>query len=243
MTERERPDPGPGEMSREAMTSDRCPAVEEGSREGHPKGPAKALPTGKVGWDVTQRRGGAGEAIAKAQPKLRQCGKVDHDARREEGHREDSAEALPARKQWKKGHREDSAKALSTRKQGKEGSSRELSRSLAHTESEWHDEGDDSSSLLVREARTSSIAQVLRPDIQVLPEWSPKEPARSSLRGSAEASPTTERCARVMRVWPVPVCRQASAVDTGLTGADLSVGQGRHSSTLRASVEGKVQLQ
>lgn len=207
------------------MTSDGCPAVEEGSREGRPKGSAKALPTGKVGWDVTQRRGGAGEAIAKARPKLRQCGKVDHDARGWEGHREDSAEAL------------------STRKRGRRGSSRELGRSLAHTESEWHDEGDDSSSLLVREARMSSIAQVLRPDIQLLPEWIPREPGRSSLRGSAEASPTTERCACVMRVWPVPVCRQASAVDTGLTGADLSVGQGRHSSALRASVEGKVQLQ
>jgi hypothetical protein len=59
---------------------------------------------------------------------------------------------------------------------------------------------------------------------------------KSSLRGSAAASPTTERCACIMRRWPVPVrqCRCA-AVDTGLTEASLSIGQGRHSSSLRAS--------
>jgi len=44
-----------------------------------------------------------------------------------------------------------------------------------------------------------------------------------------------------MRWWPVPGARCGCAAgDTGLTGVGLSIGQSRHSSTLRAS---EVQVQ
>jgi hypothetical protein len=74
------------------------------------------------------------------------------------------------------------------------------------------------------------VSSVQCPGVQMsssYPSGTRRRQQGSSLRGSAEASPTTERCACKMRVQPVPVTRQEGAGDTGLTGACSSVGQGR----------------